>query len=75
ASLRRLETDGVPADGLLNVLADAVQEAERAVHDAVGGAAGSAAREGAGTTLTAMLWTGSQLGLVHVGDSRVYLLR
>ncbi|CAL9349526.1 MerR family transcriptional regulator [Streptomyces sp. enrichment culture] len=72
ASLRRLESDGVPADGLLNVLADAVEEAERAVYDAV--AAGSAAQE-AGTTLTAMLWTGSQLGLVHVGDSRVYLLR
>ncbi|WP_432185346.1 MerR family transcriptional regulator [Streptomyces tendae] len=74
ASLRRLETDGVPADGLLNVLADAVEEAGRAVHDAVGGT-GSAPREAAGTTLTAMLWTGSQLGLVHVGDSRVYLLR
>ncbi|MEU9636559.1 MerR family transcriptional regulator [Streptomyces tendae] len=74
ASLRRLETDGVPADGLLNALADAVEEAGRAVHDAVGGT-GSGAQEAAGTTLTAMLWTGSQLGLVHVGDSRVYLLR
>lgn len=31
--------------------------------------------EGAGTTLTAMLWTGSQLVLVHIGDSRVHLLR
>ncbi|WP_282085645.1 MerR family transcriptional regulator [Streptomyces tendae] len=72
ASLRRLETDGVPADGLLNVLADAVEEAQRAVYEAVG--TGSAPQD-AGTTLTAMLWTGSQLGLVHVGDSRVYLLR
>ena len=71
-SLRRLESGGVPADGLLNVLADAVEEAGRAVHDAVG--SGSAPQH-AGTTLTAMLWTGSQLGLVHIGDSRVYLLR
>jgi protein phosphatase len=71
-ALRRLEEDGVPAGGLLNVLADAVEEAERAVYDAVG--TGSAP-EAAGTTLTAMLWTGSQLGLVHIGDSRVYLLR
>ncbi|MFF6965009.1 MerR family transcriptional regulator [Streptomyces anthocyanicus] len=71
-SLRRLESGGVPADGLLNVLADAVEEAERAVHDAVGS---GPARQQAGTTLTAMLWTGSQLGLVHIGDSRVYLLR
>ncbi|WTW96190.1 protein phosphatase 2C domain-containing protein [Streptomycetaceae bacterium NBC_01309] len=31
--------------------------------------------EGMGTTLTALLWTGTGLGLVHVGDSRAYLLR
>lgn len=31
--------------------------------------------EGMGTTLTALLWTGSGLGMVHVGDSRAYLLR
>ncbi|MEV4048796.1 MerR family transcriptional regulator [Streptomyces sp. NPDC049744] len=77
-ALRRLEEDGVWAGGLLNVLADAVEEAERAVDDAVGtGFAPEEAGtpEAAGTTLTAMLWTGSQLGLVHIGDSRVYLLR
>ncbi|WP_406447433.1 MerR family transcriptional regulator [Streptomyces sp. NBC_01613] len=28
-----------------------------------------------GTTLTALLWTGSRLALVHIGDSRAYLLR
>ena len=28
-----------------------------------------------GTTLTAILFAGSRLGLVHVGDSRAYLLR
>ena len=27
------------------------------------------------TTLTAMLWSGSQAALVHIGDSRAYLLR
>lgn len=31
--------------------------------------------EGLGTTLTAVLWSGSQLALGHVGDSRAYLLR
>src|SRR5690606_896120 len=31
--------------------------------------------EGMGTTLTAMLFSGSKLGLVNVGDSRAYLLR
>jgi MerR HTH family regulatory protein len=27
------------------------------------------------TTLTAMLWSGSQAALVHIGDGRAYLLR
>lgn len=31
--------------------------------------------KGMGTTLTAMLWHGTQVALVHVGDSRAYLLR
>ncbi|MFJ6695264.1 protein phosphatase 2C domain-containing protein [Streptomyces sp. NPDC091272] len=39
-----------------------------------GAGAGSEKRK-AGTTLTAMYWTGSQLALVHIGDSRAYFLR
>ncbi|MFI9650422.1 MerR family transcriptional regulator [Streptomyces sp. NPDC052040] len=71
-ALKHLETDGVPADGLLNVLEDVVEQAKQAVHDI----SGSCSSPGlSGTTLTAMLWTGSQLALVHIGDSRVYLLR
>lgn len=31
--------------------------------------------EGLGTTLTAMLWSGSRLALAHIGDSRAYLRR
>ncbi len=31
--------------------------------------------EGMGTTLTALLFAGNRLGLVHIGDSRAYLLR
>ncbi|QBJ96550.1 serine/threonine-protein phosphatase [Rhodococcus sp. ABRD24] len=31
--------------------------------------------DGMGTTLTAILFAGSKLGLVHIGDSRAYLLR
>jgi protein phosphatase len=60
-----------PGD-LLSALAQAVQQAEAAVQDIV--TAGPAQR-GSGTTLTAMLWSGSQLALVHVGDTRCYLLR
>ncbi|MGI5478683.1 protein phosphatase 2C domain-containing protein [Streptomyces lavendofoliae] len=71
-ALKRLETDSIPAGTLLNVLEDAVDQAKQAVRGAAG--TDSSPHEG-GTTLTAMLWTGSQLALVHIGDSRVYLLR
>ncbi|MFE2975033.1 MerR family transcriptional regulator [Streptomyces sp. NPDC059258] len=57
---------------LLNALEDTADSAARAVRDAV---APWAEPDGSGTTLTAMLWTGSRLGLVHIGDSRAYLLR
>ncbi|GAA2581005.1 MerR family transcriptional regulator [Actinomadura fulvescens] len=66
-ALRHLDADGLPAGNLLNVLEEAVHEAGRAVHHVAG--------DDAGTTLTAMLWTGSRLALVHIGDSRAYLLR
>jgi PPM family protein phosphatase len=36
---------------------------------------GDPALEGMGTTLTALLWTGERAGLIHIGDSRAYLLR
>ncbi|KRV51123.1 hypothetical protein AQ490_02680 [Wenjunlia vitaminophila] len=71
-AFKHLETNGFPAGDLLNVLEDAIEQAERAVH---GVAATSSSPETVGTTLTAMLWTGSQLALVHIGDSRSYLLR
>ncbi|WP_242441169.1 MerR family transcriptional regulator [Streptomyces sp. CB02923] len=76
-----------PGD-LLNALADAAGQANRSVGEVVAAAAGRGEEAGAcagsdlgsgagpaGTTLTAMLWTGSHLALVHVGDSRAYLLR
>ncbi|MYX95583.1 MerR family transcriptional regulator [Streptomyces sp. SID486] len=71
-ALKSLETDSAPAGDLLNVLEDAIDQAKQAVHGISG--LGSS-HENAGTTLTAMLWTGSQLALVHIGDSRVHLLR
>jgi len=59
----------LPAGNLLNAMQDAVRQADSAVRDL------AAADPGTGTTLTAMLWSGSQLALVHVGDTRAYLLR
>lgn len=55
----------VAVGDLLNAMDDAV----RHVNEAVKGLGDS------GTTLTALIWEGSQLGLVHIGDSRAYLLR
>lgn len=75
-ALRRLDEEahvdedaaGIEAGDLLNVLQDAAARADRAVREL-----GTVADFG--STLTAMLWTGSQLALVHIGDSRAYLLR
>ncbi|GHH55914.1 protein phosphatase 2C domain-containing protein [Streptomyces candidus] len=71
-ALKRLETDSIHAGDLLNVLEDAIEQAKQAVTGAAGTHSSLAET---GTTLTAMLWTGSQLALVHIGDSRVYLVR
>ncbi|MET9757781.1 MerR family transcriptional regulator [Streptomyces sp. NPDC006372] len=68
-ALRFLDTDEIPAGGVLNLLEDAVRGAAEAVRAVADGA------DDVGTTLTAALWTGSRLALVHIGDSRVYLLR
>jgi serine/threonine protein phosphatase PrpC len=64
--------DDVPGNDLLDALAHAVSDANHALHDMV---AADPAIEGMGTTLTAMLWSGSRMALCHIGDSRAYLLR
>jgi PPM family protein phosphatase len=70
-ALRPLDTE-VPAGELLNVLDHAVRRANTALRDIT---TADPSLRGMGTTLTALLWSGSQLGLVHVGDSRAYLVR
>src|SRR5215469_30992 len=70
-ALKPLSTQ-VPAGELLNALDHAVRQASRTLTDL---AQSDPALCGMGTTLTALLWSGSQLGLVHIGDSRAYLVR
>jgi serine/threonine protein phosphatase PrpC len=70
-ALRPLDTD-VPAGELLSALDHAVRRASNALGDIV---RADPSLRGMGTTLTALLWSGSQLGLVHIGDSRAYLVR
>ncbi len=70
-ALKPLDTQ-VPAGELLNALDHAVRQASRTLTSM---AQSDPALRGMGTTLTALLWSGSQLGLVHIGDSRAYLVR
>ena len=72
AALRDL--DSVAPGDLLNVLSDAVSAATASVRS-VGSPDASSGVLDSGSTLTAMLLSGSRLGLVHIGDSRAYLFR
>ncbi|MET8247451.1 Stp1/IreP family PP2C-type Ser/Thr phosphatase [Streptomyces sp. NPDC005202] len=64
--------DDIPGSDILTSLGAAVQRANDQLRAMV---EEDPQLEGMGTTLTALLWTGQRLGLVHVGDSRAYLLR
>lgn len=64
--------DDVPGSDLLTSLDGSVQRANEQLRAMV---AEDPRLDGMGTTLTALLWTGQRLGVVHVGDSRAYLLR
>jgi protein phosphatase len=68
--LTALDED-LPASELLDALADAVARANQKLHDLV---AADPSIGGMGTTLTAMLWSGTRVALCHIGDSRAYLL-
>ena len=64
--------EDVPGDALVDALRSAVDSANQQLRDVVDA---NPSLEGMGTTLTAMLFSGSKFGMVHVGDSRAYLLR
>lgn len=72
-ALKPLETLAVPEGDLLGALADAVARAGEAIKELAG--PGEASARGPATTLTALLRSGSRLALVHVGDTRAYVLR
>ncbi|MGH3451318.1 MAG: protein phosphatase 2C domain-containing protein [Haloechinothrix sp.] len=71
AALAPLDDDE-PGDDLLSQLRESVAGGNGAIAELV---AGDPDLEGMGTTLTAILFSGNKLGLVHVGDSRAYLSR
>lgn len=71
AALAHLDDDE-PGGDLLSKLDNAVAEGNSAIAAHV---EADPELEGMGTTLTAILFAGNRLGLVHIGDSRGYLLR
>lgn len=72
AQLAPLDDDVPPADDLLHLLRDAVE----AAHDELMERSQEAPElAGLGTTCIAVLRSGNKLAMVHIGDSRAYLLR
>lgn len=71
AALASLDDDE-PGDDLLDQLREAVLAGNGAISELV---ANDPELDGMGTTLTAILFAGSKLGLVNIGDSRTYLMR
>jgi serine/threonine protein phosphatase PrpC len=64
--------EDVPGDALVDALRAAVETANQQLRDTVDA---NPQLEGMGTTLTGILFSGSKIGMVHIGDSRAYLLR
>ena len=71
ATLAPLDADTSGMD-MLQALADAIAEANAELKQIT---MTDPSTEGMGTTLTALLWSGEEVALCHIGDSRGYLLR
>ncbi|WP_175935880.1 PP2C family serine/threonine-protein phosphatase [Corynebacterium sp. Marseille-P4321] len=69
--LEHLDRDPGDAD-MLALLGAGAEDANAAIAESV---AAHPEQNGMGTTLTALMFNGAQFGLIHVGDSRGYLLR
>ena len=71
ATLAPLDADMTGID-MLQALADAIADANDELRQIT---LTDPETEGMGTTLTALLWSGDEAALCHIGDSRAYLLR
>ncbi len=67
-----LRLDVPPPDDLLEALAGALHRANDRLAELI---EEDAATDGMGTTVTAVLFDGTQIGVAHLGDSRGYLWR
>lgn len=64
--------DDLPPDNLIDAWRSAVGAANQQLREMV---ESNPRLDGMGSTLTGMLFSGSKMGLVHIGDSRAYMLR
>ncbi|QVQ50451.1 Stp1/IreP family PP2C-type Ser/Thr phosphatase [Spiractinospora alimapuensis] len=71
SALQPLDGDTLGSE-MVEVLRSALDQANQAIAQQV---VENARLENMGTTITAMLWSGSRFALIHVGDSRAYRLR
>jgi serine/threonine protein phosphatase PrpC len=62
----------IEGDDMLPALGTAIADASSALRQIT---EDDPATEGMGTTVTALLWSGDEVALCHIGDSRAYLLR
>ncbi|ASU81810.1 serine/threonine-protein phosphatase [Nocardiopsis gilva YIM 90087] len=72
STLMALDEDVPPTDEMASSLQQAVDLANSSLAQRV---REEPRLENMGTTLTAMLWSGARVAMIHVGDSRAYLLR
>ncbi len=72
ATLAELDSEDLPAGDVLTALDDAMLTSAERIAQFI---EADPSRSGMGTTLTAVLWRGGRIALIHIGDSRAYLLR
>ncbi|WP_405063186.1 protein phosphatase 2C domain-containing protein [Kribbella sp. NBC_01505] len=70
--IRRLDTATIGGEDMIEALAGAVHRANERLSELV---EEDPEREGMGSTVTALMFDGQQLGLAHLGDSRAYRMR
>ncbi len=72
ATLAELDSEELSGDEVLTALDDAIVTSAERIAQFV---QADPARAGMGTTVTAIAWRGGRIAVVHVGDSRAYVLR
>ncbi|WP_433164051.1 PP2C family protein-serine/threonine phosphatase [Kribbella sp. CA-247076] len=70
--IRKLDKPGISGEDMMEALAGAVHRANERLSELV---EEDPEREGMGSTVTALMFDGQQLGLAHLGDSRAYRMR